>query len=349
MNQSCEPNQIDRTNVLQHPKPSCIRSQPSRVKQASKQSSSRFRSAPFLLPSVRNNIYAGGGARHSCRDRSITAEIANCCQSSHILYILFTVSICCQLFFLSRRLVRSAVPSTVVAHSQSAQSGGQERKRVAAAVAAVERAVRRAVRAAVRTAECSLCGRVGERAARVRWRGRSVARVHLAHRGIAARSAQTRRERVVAGRRAKLLVESAESTRGRCERTRRRSAGHRVGTHAKRRRGRVHRRRESRIRHDGRSRARRTTPQAVDVLGEVVVRTALGAALPVSRAEGNHPAATTAARRAHAMTAGAHVRRHHRGRAVAVRTVAHGVRGSRHRRERAAEASRATLEVGEPA
>lgn len=183
---------------------------------------------------------------------------------------------------------------------------------------------------------------------------------------------------------AKLLMTKSTkgSASGGSKGTRRRGcAGHRVGTHAKGRRRRrrrmvvmvvrrtsVHRRREGRVSHDGSTRTRSTTSQTVDVLGEVMIATALRATLPVTSTERNHSstATTTAATHtstavAHAVTTAAasssvtttttsvHVRRHHGWRTVTVscRTVSNRVGGRSHGGERAAEARRATLEVRE--
>src|SRR4051794_1908770 len=79
-----------------------------------------------------------------------------------------------------------------------------------------------------------------------------------------------------------------------------------------------------------------------------MVTTTLGTALPVTSTEGDNPSvATHTTRVTHTVTTVAHVRRHHRWRAVAVVVVVHWVGSGRHSGERATEACSTTLEVGE--
>ena len=239
----------------------------------------------------------------------------------------------------------------IVGHRQPAQTGGQERKRIGRAVIPVEGAIRgTGRRGMVGAGERGLRGGVGERGGRVGGVGRTVASIHLTtHRGVSSTRAapQTgRRQGVAAGPAKLLVVEAAETARGGGEGAGRRSASHGVGPHAERRR-RVHRRRERRIGDHRGPGSGAAAAQAVDVLGEVVIATAVPATLPVSCPEWDDAAVSThASRVAHAVTV-AHVGRHHRRRTVAIRAISHGVGVGRHSRERAAEASGATLEVGE--
>ena len=122
----------------------------------------------------------------------------------------------------------------------------------------------------------------------------------------------------------------------------------------------LHGRRVSRVGHDSCTSAASTASQTADVLGEVVISAALGAALPITRAEGDDTAssshaATTMA--THTTSMVSHVLRwgHHGGRSISVASSstvsAHRVASRRgtHGWEGAAEAGRSALEVGEAA
>ena len=121
----------------------------------------------------------------------------------------------------------------------------------------------------------------------------------------------------------------------------------------------LHGRWVSRVGHDSCTSAACTASETADVLGEVVITATLGAALPVTCAEGDDAASsshtpTTVA--PHATSVVSHVlgRWHHGRRSIAVTSPtvsAHRVtpRPGTHSWEGAAEAGRSALEVGEAA
>ena len=134
------------------------------------------------------------------------------------------------------------------------------------------------------------------------------------------------------------------------------STGHRSWTHSVTAGAGIHRRWESSLSNNNGSTAASTATKAADVLGKVVVTTALGSTLPVTSAEWNnatsaHSAATMATSHTSVVVV-AHVWWHHAlwTIAVAATVTPHGVAiWSAHSWERAAEARSATLEVGESA
>jgi hypothetical protein len=197
-----------------------------------------------------------------------------------------------------------------------------------------------------------LSGAAVERAGRVGARSRSEVGVQGRIGSCAA--SDTARQGVGARGATKVLAvaaaTSAERGGSRGEGSRAGRACHGVGTHAVAGVV-VHGRRVARIGNHSCASTACTAAQTADVLGKVVVATDLITALPVTGAEGNNTAT------AHATTSMAHVavvatvvrRGHHGGRTVVVSVAtAHvALRTGVHGRERAAEASRSALEVGE--
>lgn len=256
---------------------------------------------------------------------------------------------------LGGRLVRSgAVPASmgIVCHCQATKTCRQEGERIASAIGCVETAIGGAGGGSmISTRECGLCSGVGKRSSGMRRVGRAVSSIHLTHRRVCSGTAtETRWQGVVAwGSCSKLLVETTETACGGSERSGCRCAGNGVRAHAKSTRGRIHRRRESRVSNNGSTRTRGTTAQAVDVLGEVVIATAFRTTLPVTSTERNHTTVTThttAVTHSMAMTT-VHVRGDHGWRTIAIRTISNRFGSGGHSRERATEAGRTTLEVGE--
>jgi hypothetical protein len=253
---------------------------------------------------------------------------------------------------LCRGLVGSStVPASmsIVTHSETTQSGGQECERIVGTVVAIQIAVGDMGLSMIRASKRRLGRRVAKGRCRVRPRSGSIAGIHLSHRRIGTRSiAKSGRQAIVIRRSSKLLTKTAKASSSRGKRTRSGSTGHGPGAHSKARR-RVHRRGKSRVSDNSSPGAWSTTAQTVDVLRKVVIAAALRAALPVTSPEWDHtPVTSHSTRVAHAMTSVVTHRRHHGRRTVTVGSVSHRVGGSTDRGEGAAETGGTALKVGEP-
>lgn len=187
---------------------------------------------------------------------------------------------------------------------------------------------------------------------RVRPRGGSKVSVQRRIRGSAATNARGKSVRALGASKVLTIACAGAKTTRASKRTRAGGRADRAVSHVVRRSG-IHRGRISRVSYHSSRGAASTTPKAVLVLGKVVVTANLVATLPVAGPERND---TRAAHAATAVSATVSVManvvrgRAHHGRGAISIPIAHLAGGtSTNGRERATEARRASLEVGEAA